>query len=59
MEGTDHSSLHTNMFPLTFGLVPEERKITVVEFIKSRGLTFSVYGAQFLLEALCKAGELD
>lgn len=56
---TDHSSLHANMFPLAFGLVPEENYPTVLEFIKSRGMACSVYGSQFLLEALYHAGEAD
>jgi len=55
--GTDHASLHANMFPLAFGLVPEERVTSVVKFIKSRGMACSVYGAQYLLEALYNAGE--
>lgn len=58
-EGSDHSSLHANMFPLAFDLVPETNKSRVVEFIKSRGMACSVYGAQFLLEGLYKAGESD
>ena len=56
-EGTTHSSLHANMFPLAFGLVPESNYRTVVEFIKSRGMACSPYGAQYLLEALYKEGE--
>jgi hypothetical protein len=56
-EGTSHSSLHANMFPLAFGLVPEEYKDSVVSFIKSRGMACSVYGAQFLLDGLYRAGE--
>ena len=56
-EGTEHASLHANMFPLAFGLVPEEHKKTVVAFIKSRGMACSVYGAQYLLEALFSAEE--
>jgi len=56
-EGSRHSSLHANMFPLAFGLVPEEYRKTVIEFIKSRGMACSVYGAQFLLEGLYEAGE--
>ena len=56
-EGIEHASLHANMFPLAFDLVPEEHKKSVVEFVKSRGMTCSVYGAQYLLEALYKAGE--
>jgi alpha-L-rhamnosidase len=58
-EGSDHSSLHANMMALAFGLVPEENTGKVVEFIKSRGMACSVYGAQYLLEALYKAGEED
>jgi hypothetical protein len=55
--GTTHSSLHSNMMPLAFGLVPAERRGQVVEFVKSRGMACSVYGAQYLLEALYRAGE--
>jgi len=51
-EGSSHASLHSNMFMLAFDLVPEDRRQTVVAFVKSRGMACSVYGAQFLLEAL-------
>jgi len=56
---TDHRSLHANMFPLMFGLVPDDCREAVIEFIKSRGMACSVYGAQFLLDALFAAGEDD
>ena len=56
-EGVDHASLHSNMFALAFGLVDDKRKPSVVEFIKSRGMACSVYGAQFLLEALYTVDE--
>ena len=58
-ESSLHSSLHANMMALAFGLVPEEYKKTVIEFIKSRGMACSVYGAQYLLEALYNEGEED
>jgi len=58
-ESSDHSSLHANMMALASDLVPEEHKKTVIDFIKSRGMACSVYGAQFLLEGLYKAGEQD
>lgn len=58
-EGIDHASLHANLFPLAFGLVPNERRSTVVAFIRSRGMACSVYPAQFLLEALFENGEAD
>ncbi len=56
---TDHRSLHANMFPLMFGLVPDSCQESVLEFVKSRGMACSVYGAQFLLDALFTAGEDD
>ena len=56
---TDHASLHANMFPMAFGMVPKEHVKTVAEFIKSRGMACSVYGSQYLLEALYNAGEAD
>lgn len=55
-EGSGHSSLHANMFPLAFGLVPAERKVKVAAFIQTRGMACSVYGAQFLMEALFENG---
>jgi hypothetical protein len=56
-EGTKHVSLHANMFCLAFGLVPQQYKQSVVDFVKTRGMACSVYGAQYLLEALYEAGE--
>lgn len=55
-EGSKHSSQHANMFALAFGLVPADRKATVAEFVKSRGMACSVYGAQFLMDALFDNG---
>jgi hypothetical protein len=43
--------------PLAFGIVPEDRRQSVVDFIKSRGMAASVYGSQYLMEALYEAGE--
>lgn len=57
--GTDHASLHANMLPLAFNMVPEEHIGTVVEFIKSRGMACSVYGSQYLMDGLYEAGEAD
>lgn len=58
-EGSDHASLHANLFPLLFGLVPEERVAGVVAFAKSRGMACSVYGSHHLLEALYLHGEAE
>jgi len=58
-EGSSHCSLHANMFPLAFGLVPDSLQPTVVDFIRSKGMACSVYGSQFLLDGLYEAGEAD
>lgn len=58
-ETSAHSSLHANMTALAFGLVPAEHMLTVINFIKSRGMACSVYGSQYLLEGLFRAGETD
>ncbi|ANI89632.1 alpha-L-rhamnosidase [Arachidicoccus ginsenosidimutans] len=58
-EGTMHSSLHANMMALAFGLVPDKNKSKVLSFIQSRGMACSVYGAQFLLDALYSADDPD
>ncbi|MEZ4903919.1 MAG: family 78 glycoside hydrolase catalytic domain [Spirosomataceae bacterium] len=58
-EGTNHASLHANMTALAFDVVPEGRKKSVVAFIKSRGMACSVYGSQYLMEALYNANEAD
>jgi alpha-L-rhamnosidase len=57
--GTDHGSVHANMFPMAFGIVPEEYRKNVMNHIKSRGIACSVYGAQYLMEAVYNAGEAD
>jgi hypothetical protein len=54
---TDHASLHANMFPLAFHLVPDDYKAGVAQYIKGKGMACSVYGSQYLLEGLYEAGE--
>lgn len=55
---TNHSSLHANMFPVAFGMMPKEKN-NIIDFIKSRGMACSVYGSQFLMDALYEADEAD
>ena len=55
-EGSTHCSLHANMFALAFGLAPKECFPKIADFLESRGMACSVYGAQYLLEALLVAG---
>lgn len=55
-EGSTHSSVHSNMLPLAFGIVPEKYVASVADFVESRGMACSVYGSQYLLEGLYLAG---
>jgi len=54
---TDHSSQHSNLFPLAFGLVPSGKQAGVTEWTADRGMKCSVYAAQYLLEGLFEHGE--
>ena len=58
-DSTSHSSLHANMYALAFGLVPAADQEKVLQFIKSRRMACSVYGAQFLMDALYEGGYAD
>lgn len=55
--GSDHSALHSNLFPLAFGLVPERRVPFVAQFLAGKGMACSIANAKFLLDALYEAGE--
>jgi hypothetical protein len=57
--GTDHGSVHASMMPLAFGIVPEAHKKSVSAYLKTRGMGCSVYGAQFLMEAVYNGGDAD
>jgi len=54
-----HWAQHASSYPLAFGLVPEDYLPSVREHIRSRGMACSVYGAQFLLDALYDGFEAD
>ena len=56
-EGTEHTSVHANLFPLAFGLVPGAQRTHVASWLRGRGMACSVYGAQYLLEGLFENGE--
>ena len=55
--GTDHTSLHANLFPLAFGLVPADKRPQIARWLAGRGMAGSVYAAQYLLEGLFENGE--
>jgi hypothetical protein len=47
------------MLPLAFGIVPDEYKQKVAAYLKTSGMGCSVYGAQFLMEAVYNGGDED
>ena len=55
--GTDHQSLHANLFPLAFDLVPTSHRESVATWLIGRGMRCSVYAAQYLLEGLFESGQ--
>jgi hypothetical protein len=55
-EGTNHTSVHANLFPLAFGLVPEPHRDAITGWLVGRGMVCSVYTAMYLLEALFENG---
>ncbi|GEM_PF-234868 len=62
--GTGHSAAHANFFPLAFGLVPPANQPTVLNYLHGRiaavgGMPPSVYGAQYLLDALFQQSDAD
>ncbi|MDB4766487.1 family 78 glycoside hydrolase catalytic domain [bacterium] len=54
--GTDHSSIHANLFPLAFDLIPDEKKIEVIAWLEQKDMQCSVYAAQYFLEGLFTNG---
>lgn len=52
---SDHFAQHASAFPLALGLVPEAREDPVADYLADRGMSVSVYGSQFLLDALYAA----
>jgi alpha-L-rhamnosidase len=58
-EGSTHSSIHANFFPLAFGLVPAARREKIASYLAGHGMACSVYGAQFLMDALFDNGRGD
>jgi alpha-L-rhamnosidase len=55
-EGIDHNALHASMFPVAFGLAPEENYPQLKEFFISKGMACSPYGAPYLFDALYEVG---
>jgi arylsulfatase A-like enzyme len=57
--GSDHGSVHANMMVMAFDIAQESRRKQVAAHIRTRGMGCSVYGAQFLMEAIYNTGDED
>ncbi len=55
-EESRHFAQHASAFPLALGAVASALQEPVADYVASRGMAVSVYGSQFLLEALYSAG---
>lgn len=51
-----HHAAHANFIPLAFDVIPESQRATITEWLSTRGMPCSVYGAQYLIEALFENG---
>lgn len=51
-----HASLHANIFPLLFGIAPDESIDSLIAFIERKKFSCGVYMSYFLLKALAKHG---
>lgn len=57
--GTDHRSQHATAFALALGLMPAEQVASAARRLAAQGMRTSVYGAQFLLDALYRGREAE
>jgi hypothetical protein len=53
---THHASFHANFFALDFGLLDQKQKTNVIPFVIKKEMACSVYGSQFLMDALYENG---
>ena len=54
--GSKHHSVHAQMAAVCTGVVREEEKPAVAEFLREKGMACSVYGSQYLLDACFELG---
>ena len=53
---SSHTSLHSLVFALRFGIAEAEERAALAALIAQKGMVCSVYGAQFLLECCAECG---
>lgn len=55
-ETSNHTAVHSNIYPLYFGLVPKEAKETIRNLFMEKGLCCGVMTSYFLLKGLARSG---
>lgn len=58
-EGSSHSAVHSNIYPLYFGLLEEAQIPSIVQMIEEKGLCCGVFVSYFSLKGLAKTGYHD
>ena len=58
-KGGKHSSVHSNILPLAFGICSAEKRDIPLNFLLKKGMCCSVYMAYFYLKALCVCAHGD
>lgn len=58
-EGSTHSAVHSNIYPLYFGLLEKEQIPAIVQMLEKKGLCCGVFVSYFMLRGLAKAGYSD
>jgi len=56
---TDHCAQHATAIPLALGVMPPDREAAAARKLAGQGMRMSVYGAQFLLDALYRGREAN
>jgi len=54
--GSSHASLHANALPLAFGMVPEDKRSHILDFIRQKRLSCGPLIAPFVIEACYEHG---
>ncbi|WP_294334186.1 family 78 glycoside hydrolase catalytic domain [uncultured Sphingomonas sp.] len=57
--GTEHCSQHATAFAIALGVAPDDTARAGAALLARQDMRMSVYGAQFLLEALYRGGQPD
>ncbi len=55
--GTEHRAQHATAFAVALGVVPDSHRAAAGRWLAAQDMRMSVYGAQFLLEALFLSGQ--